>query len=267
MWREPTNALDILRQEQQRMKMTTGASDLDSLIGGIEEGTSYLFYGDLGVTTVLMHQILVRCVASQKEGGFDSQAIYFNNTDYYTARTTLSPTLLGEFAKKMQIDPERVFRNVLVVAAYNEERQKIVSRKVCDLLRRQQEVKKEEDRVRLVVLHNATCFLPGSSSPMNTIQNLTHVVGALKASCSQKTSLVVTASAVSSVHPWRLPKPMGGSFFQALDECDCPSEEDKESIQRRPSVHQSDARQAPTEGHASRGCVEARFCGRERSVG
>lgn len=67
-------------------------------------------------------------MAEERDGGFDSRAVYINNTDYYTARTTLSPTLLAEFAKKMGIDPNRMFQRVYIAAAYTAQRHLFHSR-------------------------------------------------------------------------------------------------------------------------------------------
>ena len=51
----PMTGLDSLREEQGRMKMSTGSPDLDSLVGGIEEGNEYLFYGDSQTLGILVH--------------------------------------------------------------------------------------------------------------------------------------------------------------------------------------------------------------------
>jgi hypothetical protein len=211
---KPITAREALERQNSYQKITTGSPELDSLVGGISEGTSYLFYGDHDSLSTLVHQMLVMCSAPQDKGGFDSKAFYFNNTDYYTARTTLSPTRLGEFAKKLGIEPTTVFQKVQVTAAYNEERQKLV----CEEMVRALSTASEDSR--LVVLHNATCFLPDTTNFTKSLQGLTYVIGKLKEVCSQKRALVVTASQFGNPNSRRIPKTMGGSFFQALNECD-----------------------------------------------
>jgi RecA/RadA recombinase len=211
----PITAREALEKQNSYQKISTGSPELDSLIGGISEGTSYLFYGDHDCLSSLVHQMLVNCATPMDQGGFDSKAFYFNNTNYYTARTTLSPTRLGEFSKKLCVEPSLVFQKVQVAAAYNEERQKLVCEEIVRALSSER-----NENSRLVVLHNATCFLPDATNFTKSLQGLSYVVGKLKEVCSRKRVLVVTASQFGNSNSRRIPKTMGGSFFQALDERD-----------------------------------------------
>ena len=218
---KPITAREALRRQANYRRISTGSPELDSLVGGISEGVSYLFYGDEAALSSLVHQMLVNCAAPFDKGGFDSRAFYFNNTDYYTARTTLSPTRLGEVAKKMGIEPATVFQKVQVGAAYNEERQKLV----CEELVRSLSLPDDDEDSRLVVMHNATCFLADSRDLGASLQGLTYVIGRLKEACSQsRRALVVTAGQFGGggATSRRIPRTMGGSFFQALHERDDP---------------------------------------------
>jgi hypothetical protein len=64
--------------------MTTGSPELDSIIDSIQQGQFYLFYGtNRAILDGLVHGLLVNCVLPIKEHGFESMAMYINNTDYY----------------------------------------------------------------------------------------------------------------------------------------------------------------------------------------
>src|SRR6476619_2526795 len=80
---EIKSALEHFSSQGDCLKMTTGSGELDSLIDGIQEGLFYLFYGDAFPLDALSHSLLVNCVVSTKEHGFESMAVCFNNTDYY----------------------------------------------------------------------------------------------------------------------------------------------------------------------------------------
>ena len=80
------SALEHFSTQGNCLKMTTGSGELDSLIDGIQEGLFYLFYGDLLPLDALSHRLLVNCILSVKEHGFESMAVCFNNTDYYGTR-------------------------------------------------------------------------------------------------------------------------------------------------------------------------------------
>ena len=83
---EMKSALEHFSSQGNCLKMTTGSGELDSLIDGIQEGLFYLFYGDTFPLDALSHRLLVNCILSTKEHGFESMAVCFNNTDYYGTR-------------------------------------------------------------------------------------------------------------------------------------------------------------------------------------
>lgn len=80
---EMKTALQHYSSQGNTLKMSTGSGELDSLIDGIQGGLFYLFYGDSMPLDTLSHRVLVKCVKSIKEHGFESMALCINNTDYY----------------------------------------------------------------------------------------------------------------------------------------------------------------------------------------
>src|SRR5919106_656675 len=79
-------ALDLLDQYSALQKMSTGSSEIDSLIDGIQAGSFYLFYSShdnqLLLDSILYRQ-LIGCILpiSQKKNGFESAALLSNNID------------------------------------------------------------------------------------------------------------------------------------------------------------------------------------------
>jgi RecA/RadA recombinase len=204
---EIKTAFEGLEEEQSRLKMTTGNSDLDSLVGGIEEGLFYLFYGEQEVLDTLIHKLIVNCIQPNDKGGFQAKGIYFNNTNYYTGKTILDPSAIGELAKHLGIDPDTVFSNIYAAAAYNEQRQLIVAKQVAELMEKDPEVK-------LLVIHNLTRFFADSKKPEETRQVLKQVISFLWSTASKrKIALVVTADAMNTSRGF-IPRPVGGSFFR-----------------------------------------------------
>ena len=85
-WRWPAyvTAYEHFNEHRNTLKMTTGSANLDSLIDSIQEGQFYLFYGSNKVVVDgLIHGLLVNCVMSVRQHGFESMVMYINNTDYY----------------------------------------------------------------------------------------------------------------------------------------------------------------------------------------
>src|SRR5437867_8476573 len=94
------SALEHLSKQSNTLKMSTGSGELDSLIDGIQEGSFYLFYGDAVPLDALSHRLLVNCILSAKEHGFESMAICINNTDYYgRGKMALNPEKIANVSK------------------------------------------------------------------------------------------------------------------------------------------------------------------------
>jgi hypothetical protein len=204
-------ALEFFEDGVGRPRLTTGHGDLDALISGIEQGAFYLFYGDNDVLGLLAHKLLVNAVLPVEEGGFDGEAVYFNHTNYYTGRTILDPSTLGEISKHAGIDPRVVFGRVHVAAAYNEGRQKVIAGKVAELIAR-------NHRVRLLVVHNLTRFIVDSKRPQESRDILKSVVGELwraASSSSGRVALVATAESGRTSRGF-IPKPIGGTFLRQV---------------------------------------------------
>lgn len=191
------SALELYRRLGEG-NISTGYEEVDALIGGIEGGMSYLFYGEGKRVNELVHSLLVSAVTPK-----GNRAVYFNNTDYYTAKTLLSPPLLGELAKRRGLEPLELLERIYVVAAYNAGRQELAAQEARGLL-------KGEPRIRLVLVHNASCFL---GRERGAKEALARALGLLKEACASRVSLVATAGGKRA--KGGLLEPLGGAFFRA----------------------------------------------------
>lgn len=200
-------AAEALDEEKSRLKMTTGSGDLDSLIGGIEEGLFYLFYGEQEILDILIHRLIVNCALSEDRGGFQAKGIYFNNTNYYTGKTILNPSELGGLAKHLGIDPNMVFSNIYTAAAYNEQRQLVVAEQVAELM-------ENDPSIRLLAIHNLTRFFADSKKPEETRQILKQVINHVWSIASSKKIALVATSDAMNTGRGLIPRPVGGTFFR-----------------------------------------------------
>lgn len=200
-------ALEDFNEQSKRLKLTTGCGDLDSLIGGIEAGSFYMFYGEPEILDLIIHRLLVNCVMPAEKGGLEAKAVYFNNTDYYVGKTIIDPSKLGILAKRVGIDPAIVFKNVEVAAAFNQERQWFVSKEIADLIR-------ENEDIKLLAVHNITRFLAGSKKHEDSKEILKKVVGGLwRAACEMHIAFVMTVDAAAASRGLT-PMPYGGIFIR-----------------------------------------------------
>ena len=200
-------ALEDFNEQRKRLKMTTGSGDLDSLLGGVETGSFYLFYGDPEILDLITHRLLVNCVMPVERGGFEAKAVYFNSTDYYAGKTLIDPSKLGMIAKHAGVDPSLVFKNVEVAAAFNEERQWFASKEVSKLIR-------ESGDFKLLIAHNITRFLADSKKPKESREVLKRVVGELWRTASEKNVAFVATADAADTGRSLVPKPSGGIFIR-----------------------------------------------------
>src|SRR5919205_714831 len=139
------SALEQFNEHRNTLKMTTGSSNLDSLIDGIQEGLFYLFYGNNHVALdALVYTFLVNCVLPIKQKhGFESKAICLNNTDYYDKRKTaaLNPEKIGVASKCAGIDPKIVFKNLYVHPTYNQQHQLSVAEEIAEIIESDTDIK------------------------------------------------------------------------------------------------------------------------------
>lgn len=201
-------AAQALEDERSRLKITTGSGDLDALIGGVERGRSYLFYGDSQeALDAIVHGVLVNSVLPVDRGGFGAKALYFNNCNYHQGKTILNPSLLWELAKKAGLEPRAAFRNMYAICAFNEQQQASASKEAADLLSR-------DGEIRLLVMHDLTRFLGTSRKPREAYLALREVVGPLwQVAYRNNITMIMTCEARETDVRY-VPKPQGDAFLR-----------------------------------------------------
>jgi DNA repair protein RadA len=219
---EMQSALEHYNEHKTTLKMTTGSSDLDSLIDAIQEGIFYLFYGNNSmILDAMVYRFLVNCVLPIKQKhGFESMGIFLNNVtyyDYYSRTKTsapINPEKIGVAAKCSGIDPKVVFKNLYILTAYNQNHQLAVAEQQVTKL-----IESNKEDIKLVVIHNLTRFFKDSTAnkKMETANLLKQVIGMICKVCAKnKVALVCTAAADSNITSsiGIIPKPTGGLYLK-----------------------------------------------------
>jgi DNA repair protein RadA len=212
---EMHSALDHFNEHKSTLKMTTGSSNLDSLIDGIEEGSSYLFYGNNSVVLDAMaYRFLVNCVLPVKQKhGFESMGVFLNNVNYYDysrkTSATVNPEKIAVVAKCSGIDPKIVSKNLFILTAYNENHQLSIAEQVMKLI-------ESNKNIKLLVIHNLTRFFKDSTG-RKKIENaniLKQTIGIVCKVCGRnKVALVFTGDS-NTASKGLIPKPIGGLYLK-----------------------------------------------------
>lgn len=209
---EMKSALEHFSTQGNCIKMTSGSGELDSLVDGVQEGLCYLFYGDPFPLDALAHRVLVNCVLSIKEHGFESMAVCLNNTDYYgTGKMILNPEKIANTAKSTGIDPKIVSKNLFIQTAYNSQHQRQIANEVAELIQ-------SNENIKLVVANNLTKFFKDSSghNRPDIASSLKEVISVINRACAKNNvSLIITGDSNLS-SKGVIPRPIGGTYLKHI---------------------------------------------------
>jgi hypothetical protein len=190
--------------------MTTGSSELDSLIDGIEEGLVYLFYGDEIPLESLSNRFLINCILPKKvKHGFESTAICLNNTDYYSRKLTLNPESLARTAKAAGIEPKIVSKNLLLKTVYNPKHQVESAVEIAKLVENSPDTK-------LVVLNNLTKYFQEASleRKLQAASLLKEVMATIWRTCVRNKVTLIATGKASPSNKGIIPRAIGGTYFR-----------------------------------------------------
>uniref|UniRef100_A0A7S1EQT7 DNA repair protein RAD51 homolog n=1 Tax=Timspurckia oligopyrenoides TaxID=708627 RepID=A0A7S1EQT7_9RHOD len=138
------SATEFHKQRQDLIYLSTGASELDKLLGGgIETGSITELFGEFRTgKTQICHTICVTCQLPANVGGAEGKAMYID------AEGTFRPERLVSIAERYGLDPQNVLDNVAYARAHNSDHQMQLLSAACAMM--------SESRYALIVVDSAT---------------------------------------------------------------------------------------------------------------
>lgn len=114
-----TSAAELQKQRCDILRITTGSSELDALLGGgIESSSITELFGEFRTgKTQLSHTLCVTSQLPPAAGGALGKAMYIDTEG------TFRPERLGPIAERFGLDPQTVLDNVAYARAYNSDHQ------------------------------------------------------------------------------------------------------------------------------------------------
>lgn len=141
-----TTATEYHKQRADIIHLTTGAKELDKLLGGgIETGSITEIFGEFRTgKTQLCHTLCVTCQLALEQGGGEGKALYIDTEG------TFRPERLVAIAQRFGLNSDDVLDNVAYARAYNSDHQSQLLIQCSAML--------AESRYALLVVDSATAL-------------------------------------------------------------------------------------------------------------
>ena len=128
---------DLLERRKKVIKITTGSSAVDEILGGgFETGSIIEAYGAYGSSkTQIAHQLAVNAQLPLSKKGAEGTVVYIDTEN------TFRPERIIQFAEGMGIDSKKALENIKVAKAFNSDHQMLLAEKIEELINKSLNVK------------------------------------------------------------------------------------------------------------------------------
>eukprot|EP01112_Ceratiomyxa_fruticulosa_P020161 TRINITY_DN679_c0_g1_i1.p1 TRINITY_DN679_c0_g1~~TRINITY_DN679_c0_g1_i1.p1 ORF type:complete len:354 (+),score=83.45 TRINITY_DN679_c0_g1_i1:395-1456(+) len=195
-----TTAMEIHKQRQEIIQVTTGSKELDKLLdGGIETGSITEIFGEFRTgKTQICHTLAVTCQLPLSSNGGEGKALYIDTEG------TFRPERLLAIAERYGLSGEDVLDNVAYARAHNSEHQSQLLIQASAMM--------SESRFALLVVDSATALyrtdFSGRGELSERQRHLARFLRQLQGLADEfGIAVVITNQVVSQVD--------GGAMFQA----------------------------------------------------
>ncbi|ODS35077.1 DNA repair and recombination protein RadA [Candidatus Altiarchaeales archaeon WOR_SM1_SCG] len=149
--------LDVKERRKSVGKITTCSEELNNLIGGgVETQAITEVFGDFGSgKTQIAHQLAVTVQMPEKKGGLGGSALYIDTEN------TFRPDRIENMAIALDLDPEKILKNIHVARAYNSDHQMLLAEKASEMAK--------EKNIRFVAVDSLTSHFRAEYSGRGTL--------------------------------------------------------------------------------------------------
>jgi DNA repair protein RadA len=135
---------ELVKMRQNVLRLTTGSSMLDKLLGGgIESQSITEFYGEYGSgKSQICHQLCVNVQLPPEEGGLGGAALYIDTEN------TFRTERIFQMSQNLGLDPEEVIKKIIFAEAYTSDHQMFLLENADKVIK--------ENGVRLIIVDSLT---------------------------------------------------------------------------------------------------------------
>jgi len=135
---------ELVKMRQNVLRLTTGSSMLDKLLGGgIESQSITEFYGEYGSgKSQICHQLCVNVQLPPEQGGLSGAALYIDTEN------TFRTERIFQMAQNVGLDPEEAVKKIIFAEAYTSDHQMFLLENADKVIK--------ENGVRLIIVDSLT---------------------------------------------------------------------------------------------------------------
>jgi DNA repair protein RadA len=135
---------ELVKMRRNVLRLTTGSSMLDKLLGGgIESQSITEFYGEYGSgKSQICHQLCVNVQLPPGEGGLSGSALYIDTEN------TFRTERIFQMAQNMGVDPEEAIKKIIFAEAYTSDHQMFLLENADKVIK--------ENGIRLIIVDSLT---------------------------------------------------------------------------------------------------------------
>ncbi|MCZ2807828.1 MAG: DNA repair and recombination protein RadA [Candidatus Bathyarchaeota archaeon] len=135
---------ELLKMRQTVLRLTTGSSMLDKLLGGgIESQSITEFYGEFGSgKSQICHQLCVNVQLPPEQGGLGGAALYIDTEN------TFRTERIFQMAQNLGLEPEEALKKIIFAEAYTSDHQMFLLENADKVIK--------ENGVRLIIVDSLT---------------------------------------------------------------------------------------------------------------
>ncbi len=199
---------ELLNRYTAENQLSTGSPELDKLIGGIQRGLFYFFYGEKNLMEILFQHMTTRALAANEKG--KPVVVYMLMGNYRKECTNLGLEELAELVEDSGFHMWDALKRVQIFTASSADQQVLLVEGLIQLL-------KEENNVSLVILRGIYKLAKDDPRIRNrhvVYEEIQMSINSLRNICAERRIPIVASGRISEEKTKLKPMPESSMFLR-----------------------------------------------------
>jgi hypothetical protein len=199
---------ELMQRHLQDAPLSTGSPELDKLVGSLQRGLFYFFYGEKQLMETLFQHMTVKALASNEKG--KPIVVYMLLGNYRKERTNLGLEELAELIEDSGFHMWEALKRVQIFTASSADQQALLVDGLIRLLM-------EENNVSLVIVRGIYKLAKDDPRIRNrhvVYEEVQQSINSLRNICAEKQIPIVASGRISDENAKRKPMPESSLFLR-----------------------------------------------------